>query len=102
MERLMHLAAAFTWEDLQAKTPAVDSFKMTAIFPLIKPATLRILIIFFSYHTCYITLRLALGDNRPLSFNAYYGFNASRSPLYEMVNISQVFYRHYRTHYYRI
>jgi hypothetical protein len=102
MERLMHLAAVFTWEDLQAKTHADDSFKMTAIFPVIKPATLRILTIFFSYHICYISLRLVLGNDRPLSINAYYGFNASSSPLYEMVNVSQVFYRNYKTNYYRI
>jgi hypothetical protein len=92
MERLMRLAAAFRWEDLQVKTTADDSFKMTAIFLLIKPATLRILATFFSYHICYISLRLAFGGDRTLSINAYYGFNTSRSPLYEMVNVSQVLY----------
>jgi hypothetical protein len=66
---------------------------MTNLLPLIKPATLRILIIFFGCHICYISLRLLLGENRPLSINAYYGFNTSSSPLYEIVNVSQVFYR---------
>ena len=92
-EHVMRLAAAFTWEDLQNKTRPDVSFKMTNLLPLIKPATLRILIIFFGCHTCYISLRLWLGDNRPLSINAYYGFNTSSSPLYEIVNVSQVFHR---------
>jgi hypothetical protein len=92
-ERLMRLAAAFTWEDFQNKTRPDVSVKMTNLLPLIKPATLRILIIFFGCHLCYISLRLGLGDNRPLSINAYYGFNTSISPLYEIVNVSQVFYR---------
>jgi len=92
-EHLMRLAAAFTWEQLQDKTRPDVSFKMTNLLPLIKPATLRILIIFFGCHTCYISLRLWHGDNRPLSINAYYGFNTSSSPLYEIVNVSQVFCR---------
>jgi hypothetical protein len=88
----MRLAAAFTWEDWQNKTRPDVSFKMTNLLPLIKPATLRILIIFFGCHICYISLRLGLGVNRPLSINAYYGVNTSISPLYEIVNVSQVFY----------
>ncbi|XP_021941231.1 uncharacterized protein LOC110840475 isoform X2 [Zootermopsis nevadensis] len=91
MERLMYLAAAFKWEDAQAKKPADDSFKMTAILPVIKPATLRISIFFVTFHTCHVILRLALGEGRPLSINAYYGVNVSSSPLYEMVNVSQFF-----------
>jgi hypothetical protein len=90
---MMRLAAAFTWEDLQTKTCPDVSFKMTNLLPLIKPATLRILVIFFGCHICYISLRLGLGDNRPLSINAYYGLNTSNSPLYDIVNASQVFYR---------
>jgi hypothetical protein len=92
-EHLMRLAAAFTWKHLQNKTRPDVSFKMTNLLPLIKPATLRILIVFFGCHTCYISLRLWLGDNRPLSINAYYGFNTSSSPFYEIVNVSQVFCR---------
>lgn len=89
----MSLAAAFNWEDLHIKTLADDNFKMTTLLAAIKSLSLRILAVFFSCHICYISLRLALGENRPLSINAYYGFNTSRSPLYEMINISQVFYR---------
>ena len=92
-EHLMRLAAAFTWAHLQKNTRPDVSFKMTNLLLLIKPATLRILIIFFGCHVCYISFRLGLGNNRPLSINAYYGFNTSSSPIYEIVNVSQVFYR---------
>jgi hypothetical protein len=99
-EHMMVLAAAFTWEDLQKKTRPDVRFKMTNLLSLIKPATLRILIIFFGCHICYISLRLGLGDNHPLSINAYYGLNTSNSPLYEIVNASQVFYHIRKTHVY--
>jgi hypothetical protein len=87
----MRLASTFKWEDLQTKTLADGNFRMTNLLPAIKSASLRIVTIFFSCHTCYIGLRLALGENRPLSINAYYGFNTSSSPVYELINISQVF-----------
>jgi hypothetical protein len=87
----MHLAATFEWEELKIKTLTDGNFKMTNLLPAIKPVSLRILTIFFSCHTCYISLRLLLGENRPLSINAYYGFNTSSSPVYELINVSQVF-----------
>jgi hypothetical protein len=90
----MSLAAAFNWE--QTKILADGNFKMTNLLAAIKPASLRILSIFFGCHICYISLRVALGENRPLSFNAYYGFNTSSSPLYEMINVSQACYRIHR------
>jgi hypothetical protein len=86
----MRLAATFKWEDLQTKTLADGNFQMTNLLPAIKSVSLRILTIFFSCHACYISLRLALGVNRPLSINAYYGFNTSSSPVYELINVSQV------------
>jgi hypothetical protein len=90
MERLLRLAAAFNYEELQTKTPADDSFKMTALLSVIKPTTLKVLIISLGYHTCYLVLRLAFRKDRPLAINAYYGFDTFNSPVYEMVNLSQV------------
>jgi hypothetical protein len=87
----MGLAATFEWEELQNKRHADGNFKMTNLLPAIKPVSLRILTIFFTCHICYTGLRLALGEDRPLSINAYYGFNTSNSPQYELINVSQVF-----------
>jgi hypothetical protein len=90
MERMMSLAAGFKDEDQQIKTPAGDSFKMTALLPVIKSASLKILVISLGYHTCYLILRLVTRRDRPLAINAYYGFDTSISPIYEMINLSQV------------
>jgi hypothetical protein len=90
MERLLRLAAAFNYEDVQTKTSADDSFKMTALLSVIKPTTLKVLIISLGYHTCYLVLRLVFRKDRPLAINAYYGFDTFNSPIYEMVNLSQV------------
>jgi hypothetical protein len=95
-ERLTSLAATFNWESLQTTTLADGNFKMTNLLPAIKPVSLRTTLIFFSCHTCYISLRLLLGNDRPLAINAYYGFNTSSSPQYELINFSQVFFLTYR------
>lgn len=88
----MRLAAAFKYEDLQIKTPADESFKMTALLSAIKSASLKVLVVSLGYHTCYLILRLVVRKDRPLAINAYYGFDTSNSPIYEMINFSQVFY----------
>jgi hypothetical protein len=90
MERMLRLAAAFNYDDLQTKTPADGSFKMTALLSVIKPTTLKVLIVSLGYHTCYLSLRLVFRKDRPLAINAYYGFDTFNSPIYEMVNLSQV------------
>jgi hypothetical protein len=63
---------------------------MTALLSVIKPTTIKILIISLGYHTCYLVLRLLFRKDRPLAINAYYGFDTFNSPIYEMVNLSQV------------
>lgn len=90
MENLMRLAAAFKYEDMKSRSSADDSFRMTALLSVIKPATLKVLIASLGYHTCYLILRLAVRKDRPLAINAYYWFNTSNSPIYEMINLSQV------------
>jgi hypothetical protein len=90
MENLMRLAAAFKYEDMKSRSSADDSFRMTALLSAIKPATLKVLIVSLGFHTCYLILRVVVRKDRPLAINAYYGFNTSGSPIYEMINLSQV------------
>lgn len=90
MENLMRLAAAFKYEDMRSRSSADDSFRMTALLSAIKPVTLKVLIGSLGCHTCYLILRLVVRKDRTLVFNAYYGFNTSSSPIYEMINLSQV------------
>jgi len=90
MENLMRLAAAFKYEDMKSSSSADDRFRMTALLSVIKPATVKILILALGYHTCYLILRLVMKKDRPMAINAYYGFNTSSSPIYEMINLSQV------------
>ena len=90
MENLMRLAAAFEYEDMKSRSSADERFRMTTLLSVIKPATLKILIISLGYHTCYIVLRLVMRKDRPMAINAYYGFNTTSSPIYEMINLSQV------------
>jgi hypothetical protein len=90
MENLMRLAAAFKYEDMESRSSSDDNFRMTALLSVIKPVTLKVLIISLGSHTCYLLLRLAVRKDRPLAINAYYGFNTSSSPIYEIINLSEV------------
>jgi hypothetical protein len=90
MENLMRLAAGFKYEDMKSRSSADDSFRMSALLSVIKPATVKVLIVSLGYHTCYLILRLVVRKDRPLAINAYYGFNTSSSPIYEMINLSEV------------
>ena len=90
MENLIRLAAAFKYEEMKSRSPADKNFRMTALLSTIKPVSLRVLIISFGCHACYLILRLVVRKDRPLAINAYYGFHTSSSPIYEMINFSQV------------
>jgi hypothetical protein len=87
---MMCLAAAFKYEDLKMKIPAEEGFRMTALLAAIKPASLKILVVSLGYHTFYLILRLVIRNDRPLAINAHYGFDTSKSPIYETINFSQV------------
>ncbi|XP_021941208.1 odorant receptor 2a-like [Zootermopsis nevadensis] len=89
LERMMHLASAFKYEDPQIRTPADNSFRMTALLTAIKPASLKVLAVSLGYHTFYIIIRLVAREDRPLAINAYYGIDTSNSPFYEIINLSQ-------------
>ncbi|KAJ9585801.1 hypothetical protein L9F63_002392, partial [Diploptera punctata] len=80
-EALMKLLD-YNWEDFKTKTAG----PMTTLLPRIKPMTYRINVVFFSIHTAYCVMRVA---NGLLTTNAYFGFDVSKSPLFEIMNISQ-------------
>ena len=88
IEHALDLTDSFTWEDLP--TRYVDTGHLTAAgwIPNIKIITTRVYILFISFHFIQSTFRIF--TKHETLFVAWYPFNWTVSPFYELVNISQV------------
>jgi hypothetical protein len=84
----MDLTDSFTWEDL----PNIDaeSGQLTAAgwIPRINFASTRVYIVLSLFHFIQSTIRIF--TNHETIFTAWYPFDCTVSPFYELVNISQV------------
>ena len=88
IERAMDLTDSFTWEDL-LNTDA-DTGHMTAAgwIPLIQMYATRIAVVTLAFHCVQSTIRIVISHETIIL--AWYPFDWTVSPFYELVNISQV------------
>ena len=93
IERAMDLTDSFTWEDLPTRD--VDSGQLTAAgwIPLTMKYSIRAANATLCLHMVQTTIRIL--KNHETQYNAWYPFDWTVSPFYELVNISQV--RIYKT-----
>jgi hypothetical protein len=63
---------------------------MTAWIPRIQKFTAIITTTAIAYDVVQSTIRLTISDERPFLYGTWYPFNATNSPTYELINISQV------------
>jgi len=84
----MDLTDNFTWEDLP--TRVADNGHLTAAgwMPRINTYTRRAAVSFLIFHTLQSTVRIV--TNHETILIAWYPFDWTVSPYYELVNISQV------------
>jgi uncharacterized membrane protein len=84
----MDLTDSFTWEDLPTRD--ADSGQLTAAgwIPVLKLFSMKAAIVFLSFHTLQSTVRIV--TNHETILIAWYPFDWTVSPFYELVNISQV------------
>jgi hypothetical protein len=84
----MDLTDSFKWEDLPTRD--VDSGQLTAAgwIPVIKTYTARAAGLMLVVHTVQSSIRIA--TNHETMFTAWYPFDWTVSPFYELVIISQV------------
>jgi hypothetical protein len=81
------------WEELPATNPETDSLTMAGWIPRVQLIAKRIIQFIIVFHSTYTTIRMAVLENRPLSYNGWYPFDTSVSPTYEVVNFTQVTFR---------
>jgi hypothetical protein len=84
----MGLTDNFTWEDLPTRDADTGHLTAAGWIPLIQMYTNRAAVVGFAFHCVQSTIRIAKSHETILI--AWYPFDWTVSPFYELVNISQV------------
>jgi len=88
IERVMDLTDSFTWEDMPTRDADTGHLTAAGWIPLIKMYTTRLTLVTIVFHCVHSTIRV-VKSNETL-FTAWYPFDWTVSPFYELVVISQV------------
>ena len=84
----MGLTDSFTWEDLPTRDADTGHLTAAGWIPLIKTYTTRAAVGIIVFHTVQSTIRIV--TNHETMYTAWYPFDWTVSPFYELVIISQV------------
>jgi hypothetical protein len=84
----MDLTDSFTWEDLPTRDADTGHLTAAGWIPLIKIFSTRAAIVYIIFHLIQSTIRIM--KNHETILIAWYPFDWTVSPFYELVNISQV------------
>jgi hypothetical protein len=84
----MDLTDSFTWEDLPTRDGETGQLTAAGWIPLIMKYSVRVAIWAFWFHTAQTAIRIV--KNHETMLAAWYPFDWTVSPFYELVNISQV------------
>jgi hypothetical protein len=90
MVRMLRITDAFIWEDLPTTDPVTGSLTMAAWILRIQKFTSIITATAIAFHVVQTTIRFTFIDDRPFMYGTWYPFDATNSPTYELINISQV------------
>jgi hypothetical protein len=84
----MDLTDSFTWEDLPTRDPDTGHLTAAGLIPLINLYSIRAALGLVSFHVVQSTVRIV--TNHETLIVAWYPFDWTISPFYELVNTSQV------------
>jgi hypothetical protein len=84
----LDLADSFTWEDLPTRGADNEHLTAAGLIPRIQKYTIRAAVVGFAFHCVQSTIRIV--KSHETVFIAWYPFDWTVSPFYELVNISQV------------
>jgi hypothetical protein len=88
IERAMDLTDSFTWEDLPTRDADTGHLTAAGWIPLSMKYSVRVAIACLCVHIVQSTIRMV--KNHETMLVAWYPFDWTVSPFYELVNISQV------------
>lgn len=85
---MIHLTESFKREDFPNRDPDTGSLTMTGYIPRVNNLTKYGWVFVAVFHGIQSALRMTF--NHSMIFTTWYPFDASISPVYEIVNMSQV------------
>jgi hypothetical protein len=85
---VINLTEYFTWEELPTRDPDTGYLTKAGYIPKIQTAAKQSMAFMFIFHATQSVIRMAL--NHDMVFSTWYPFDATASPAYEIVNLSQV------------
>jgi len=88
IECALDLTDSFTWEDLPTRDADTGHLSATGWIPLTMKYSVRVAIAGLCFHIVQSTIRMV--KNHETMLVAWYPFDWTVSPFYELVNISQV------------
>jgi hypothetical protein len=88
IERLLSLTDSFTWEELPTRDPNTGYVTKAGYIPIIQKLTKYASAIMFGFHFAQSAVRIVV--NHDMMMTAWFPFDASASPLYELMNVMQV------------
>jgi hypothetical protein len=91
IERLLSLTDSFTWEELPTRDPNTGYITKAGYLPIIQKLTKYSSVAMFGYHGIQSALRIALDHD--MVYTSWYPFDVSESPVYEIVNLTQVMFK---------
>jgi hypothetical protein len=90
MVRMLRLTDAFIWEDLPTTDPVSGSLTMATWIPRIQKFLYILATTGITYHVVQTTIRFTTSDDHPFLYGTWYPFDVTKSPTYELINITQV------------
>jgi hypothetical protein len=87
---MLRFTDTFIREDLPTTDPVTGSLTMAAWIPRIQKFTTFIAATALAFHVIQCTIHLTTSDDRPFMFGTWYPFDVTKSPTYELINVTQV------------
>jgi hypothetical protein len=91
-EHLLRLTDSFSWEELPTRDPEKRYLTKAGYIPLIASITKYVMALLLAFHAIQCTVRIVLYHD--MMFTAWYPFDVSGSPAYEIANFTQVMLKH--------
>jgi hypothetical protein len=88
IDHLLHLTESFVWEDMPTRDPATGRITMTGNIQRVQTIVKCAVVFMFVFHGTQSTLHMLA--NHDMVFTTWYPIDVSYSPVYEIVNVTQV------------
>jgi hypothetical protein len=90
IEYLLQFTETLTWEDMPARDPDTGRVTMAGRIQLVQTAMKYVAIFMFVFHGVQSSVHM--WKDHDMVFTTWYPFDVSNSPVYEIINVTQVIF----------